>query len=73
MRLAPSRQDERVTILGMGDPDDEAMLDDLYGLLCEARLSNRLVTLPLAELEVAKGKPNRQLIADYCYWFWNWR
>ena len=62
-----------VTILGLGAPEDEAMLDDMYGILCEARLGKRLVTLPLGELEVAKGKPNRQLIADYCYWFWNWR
>jgi uncharacterized protein YodC (DUF2158 family) len=62
-----------VTILGLGDPDDEAMLDDMYGVLCEARLAKRLVMLPLGELEVAKGKPSHQMIADYCYWFWNWR
>ena len=24
-------------------------------------------------LEAKKGNPNRQLIADYAYWFWNWR
>ena len=29
--------------------------------------------LPLGKLEDAKGKPNRHLVADYCYWFWNWR
>ncbi len=62
-----------VTILGLGEPDDEAMLDDMHGILCEARLEKRLVTLPFGELEVPKGKPNRQMVADYCYWFWNWR
>jgi len=30
-----------------------------------------VVTLPLGELEVKRGRPNRQLVADYCYWFWN--
>lgn len=24
-------------------------------------------------IEDAKGMPNRQLVADYSYWFWNWR
>ncbi len=33
----------------------------------------RLLTLPLGELEVKKGKPNRQLVEAYCYWFWNYR
>jgi len=33
----------------------------------------RVVTFPLGELEVRKGKPNRQLIQDNSYWFWNYR
>ena len=45
----------------------------LYGILCEARHERRVVTLPLGELEVKKGKPNRQFVADYSYWFWNYR
>jgi hypothetical protein len=61
---------ERVTVTGLGDPDDEPMIDDVYGILCEARLEKQLVTLPLGELEDAK--PNRQLVDDYCYWFHNW-
>jgi uncharacterized protein YodC (DUF2158 family) len=64
---------ERVKVIGLGDPDDEAMIDETYGILCEARLEHRIVTLPLGELEDAQGKLNRRLIEDYCYWFWNWR
>lgn len=63
----------RVKVIGLGDPDDEPMIDDTYGILCEARHERRVVTLPLGELEVRKGKPNRQIVEDYSYWFWNWR
>ena len=61
---------ERVKVIGFGDPDEEPMIDEESGLLCEARLEGEVVTLPLGELEDAK--PNRQLIDDYCYWFHNW-
>jgi len=64
---------ERVEVIGLGDPDDEPMIDEMYGILCEARMEGRIVTLPLGELEDAKGKPNRQLVEDYGYWFWNFR
>ena len=60
----------RVKVTGLGDPE-EPMIDDMYGILCEARHERRLVTLPLGELKVKKGKPNRQLIEDYSYWFHN--
>ena len=63
----------RVKVIGLGDPDDEPMIDDTYGILCEARHDRRVVTLPLGELEVKNGKLNRQLVEDYCYWFWNYR
>ena len=63
---------ERVKVIGLGDPDDEPMIDETYGILCEARMEGQIVTLPLGELGDAKGKPNRQLIEDYCYWFHNW-
>jgi uncharacterized protein YodC (DUF2158 family) len=63
----------QVKVIGVGDPDDEPMVDDMYGILCEARHERRVVTLALGELEVKKGKPNRQLIQDYSYWFWNYR
>jgi len=62
-----------VRVIGLGDPDDEPMMDEMYGILCEARLEGKIVTVPLGEIEDAKGKPNRQSVADYSYWFWNWR
>jgi len=61
---------EPVKVIGLGDPDEEPMIDETYGVLCEARVEGKVVTLPLGELEDAK--PNRQLIDDYCYWFHNW-
>jgi hypothetical protein len=64
---------ETVKVIGLGDPDDQAMIDEQYGILCEARVEGRVVCLSFGELEDAKGKPNRQLIKDYCYWFHNWR
>jgi hypothetical protein len=60
-----------VQVIGLGDPDDESMIDDMYGIMCEAKHERRKLTLPLGELEVPKGKPNRQLIEDYGDWFWN--
>ena len=61
---------EPVKVIGLGDPDEEPMIDETYGILCEARVESQVVTLPLGELEDAK--PNRRLIDDYCYWFHNW-
>ena len=63
----------QVKVIGLGDPDEEPMIDDMYGILCEARHERNVVAMPLGEVEVKKGKPNRQLVADYCYWFWNHR
>lgn len=62
---------ERVKVIGLGDPDEEPMIDETYGILCEARMERKVVALPLGELEYAK--PNRRLIDDYGYWFWNYR
>jgi hypothetical protein len=45
------------------DPDEE-------GLLCEARSREGPFDVPLSELD-AVG--NRKLVADYAYWFHNWR
>jgi hypothetical protein len=58
-------QPEQVEVIGLGNPGEE------HGILCEARIEDQIVTLPLSELEEAT--PNRQLVEDYCYWFWNWR
>ena len=67
------RHSRIVKVMGLGDPDDEPMIDDMHGILCEARHQRRALVVPLAELEVEKGKPNRQMVKDYCYWFGNWR
>jgi len=61
---------ERVKVIGLGDPDEEPMIDEDDGILCETRMDGQAVTLPLGELEDAK--PNRRLIDDYCYWLHNW-
>jgi len=63
----------QVKVISLGGPDDEPMIDDMYGIICKARHKRRVVTLPLGELEIRKGKPNRHLIRDYSYWFWNYR
>jgi hypothetical protein len=63
---------EPVKVIGLGDPDEGPVIDEMQGILCEARLEGQVVTLPLEELEDAQGKPNRQLIEDYSYWFHNW-
>lgn len=62
-----------VTVMCLGDPDDKVMIDDSYGILCKAKHERRGLILPLGELDVKKGKPNRQLIKDYHDWFWNHR
>jgi hypothetical protein len=60
-----------VRITGLGDPEDDAWADEMYGLLCKARAGGRLTEVPLGECEARKGSPNRQLLKDYSYWFWN--
>jgi len=62
-----------VKVIGLDDADDEPMIDETCGILCETRQSRRVVTLPLGELRVKKGRPYRQLVADYCDWFGNYR
>jgi hypothetical protein len=60
-----------VKVIGLGDPQEEPMIDDMHGILCEARLEGQVVTIPLGEIDDAK--PNRRLLADYNYWFANWQ
>jgi hypothetical protein len=63
---------QTITITGLSDPeDDDSWVDEMYGLLCEAKAGRRVIEVPLAECEARKGTPNRQLLADYSYWFWN--
>ena len=60
---------EPAKVIGLGDPDDEPMIDEIYGILCDVRLEGQIANVPLGELDDAKRKPNRQLVDDYCYWF----
>ncbi len=59
-----------ITVPGLFDPDD--FPGDEYGLFCQARRERRRIELPLTEVEVGKGSPNRRLVADYSCWFVNW-
>ena len=52
------------------DKDD---CDESEGLICKVRQGHRSAEVPLGEIEVKKGDPNEQLVADYKYWFWNYR
>ena len=56
-----------ITVLGLLDPDE--FPGDDYGLFCQARRDSERIELPLTEVEVGKGNPNRRLVDDYSYWF----
>jgi hypothetical protein len=68
-----STRTQTIKITGLSDPEGEPGIDEMYGLFCEGRGKGRLVEVPLAECEAKKGSPNRQLLKDYSYWFWNYR
>ena len=61
---------ETVTVLSLLDPASEPP-DETEGLICQARLAGDRIEMPLAEFEVDGDAPGLQLLADYCYWFWN--
>jgi Calcium binding len=63
-------QGASVTVVALLDAGDIGVE---HGLLCEARTGGRRVEGPLGEVEARKGGPNRRLVEDYSYWFWNWR
>ena len=58
-----------ITVLAISDTE-EMGIDEFYGLFCDARQEGYLLQVPLGEVEVKKGNPNRRLIEDYSYWFW---
>jgi hypothetical protein len=60
----------RITVVGLLGPED---CDEMYGLICESREDDEEIDVPLGEVKPARGNPNRQLIEDYSYWFWNYR
>ena len=67
------RPAETVTLTGLSGPEDHIWVDEMYGLLVHARAGPRRITVPLGECKAKKGSPNRQLLQDYAYWFWNYR
>lgn len=64
---------EPIKVIGMDDPNQSSMIDDEYGILCDAKRNGRSVSVPLSHLDNVTGKPNRQLVNDYNFWFHNWR
>ncbi len=60
-----------VTVLALIGPHDDSWIDEMYGILCKVKMSRDEGELPLAEMQKAKGEPNKQLVKDYAYWFWN--
>jgi hypothetical protein len=62
---------QTVTIKALSDPEDDSWSDEMYGLLCLAKSGGQVIDVPLAECEAKKGSPNRQLLKDFAYWFWN--
>lgn len=60
-------------VIGIDDPNETSMIDDEYGILCDAKRNGRLISVPLSHLDNVTGKPNRQLVNDYNYWFHDWR
>ena len=64
-----------IAVTGLVDPGEHDC-DESYGLFCGALVSSRGrrgIDLPLGKVEVEAGDPNRQLVDDYGYWFWNHR
>ena len=61
-----------ITVVGLLDPG-EYECDEMYGLICEARKEKRELQMPLGEFEVDAEKPKLQMLADYCFWFWNFQ
>ena len=45
-----------------------------YGLFVRGNQGRRIIEIPIATIEEVKEEgTNKQLIEDYCVWFWNYR
>ncbi len=62
----------RLRVTGLGEPDDDLMIDEMYGILCHAVHRGEPMVVPLGDLEVVKRGENRQRIKDYAYWLHNY-
>jgi hypothetical protein len=68
--IPPVKQIVRyVNVVG---PSDNASRRQ-YGLFCKVEMGDRTLELPLAELGMREGDPNRQLVDDYLDWLWKSR
>jgi len=59
-----------ITVTGLVPAKDA---DEFEGLFCTFEDDGDEGEVPLGEVEVKKGNPNRQMVEDYSYWFWNYR
>jgi hypothetical protein len=45
-----------------------------YGLFVRGNQGRRIIEIPIATIEEMKNEgKNKQLVEDYCMWFWNYR
>jgi hypothetical protein len=45
-----------------------------YGLFVRGNQGRRIIEIPIATIEAVRDEgTNKQLIEDYCMWFWNYR
>jgi len=51
----------------------KAGVNESDGILCGAVTDKGARGVPLAAVRVVPNSANSQLIADYCYWWWNYR
>jgi len=61
-----------IKVTGLLEPEECVDLG-FYGLFCKGRRGRRKIEIPLAEIEVKQEGRNKQLVEDYCLWFWNYR
>ena len=62
-----------VKITSISDIDESPDIE-FYGLFCKGKEGRRKIEIPLAEIEkVKQNDKNKQIIDDYCMWFWNYR
>ena len=61
-----------VTLLGLSEPDEDLWADGTSGLSSRAKFRGESAEIPLDGCR-AKAGPARRLLADYGYWFGNFR
>ena len=49
----------------------ESPLPETYGIFIRGKQERRGLEVPLAETKVKEHGMNKQLVDDYCMWFWN--